>query len=90
MVIEEEIKSEEMFKQIITDAVRVKSFLKHDMNPKLSKSDILRFCIEPIDNLKRLRLLVPESDVPDFYEFNNNAATFLQTCRTQFVYQKSQ
>jgi len=88
-VIEEEIRPEEMFRQIITDAVRVKSFLKHDMNPKLSKSDILRFCIEPIDNLKRIGLLVPASDMPDFYEFKNNAAKFLLTCKTQFAYEKS-
>jgi hypothetical protein len=89
LLIEEEMGPEEMLRQIITDAVRVKVFLVDDMIPKQSIMDTLRYCIDPIDHLNRLGLLIPERGVPDINEFMNNAAAFLQTCREHYMYEKS-
>ena len=84
MVIEETIRPEEVFREIITDAVQLRGVLRHDMNPELSQSEIIQFCIRPLDNLKQMGLLVPGRDVPDTFEFYNNATIFFLTCRSQF------
>ena len=56
------------------------------MNPNLSEPDFIRLCREPIDNLKRLGLLVPGGDIPDLDIFLQNAGTFVQACKADFDY----
>jgi hypothetical protein len=81
LVIEQGIKPQEKLRQIITDAVRVKCALELAMNTNLSEPDFIRLCREPIDNLKRLGLLIPGGDMPVLSIFLNNAGTFIQACK---------
>ncbi|MFC1578411.1 hypothetical protein ACFL36_05305 [Thermodesulfobacteriota bacterium] len=90
LVIEEIIKPEENLRQIITDAVRVKCTLSHAMSTNLSGPDFNRLCREPIDNLKRLSLLIPGGDLPDLSTFLQNASTFIQTCKSDLDYHRSE
>lgn len=90
IVIEKGIKPEEKLGQIITDAVRVKCTLSHAMNSNISESEFIRLCREPIDNLKKFEILVPGGDMPDLSEFLHNAGTFIQACKADLDYHKSQ
>jgi len=88
-VIEKAIKPQEKLRQIITEAVRVKCTLSHAMNTNLSEPDFIRHCREPIDNLKRLDLLIPGGDMPDLSIFLYNAGTFIQACKSDLDYHRS-
>lgn len=89
LIIEKGIKPQEKLRQIITDAVRVKCTLSHAMNTNLSEPDFIRLCREPIDNLKRLALLIPGGDMPDLSIFLHNAGTFIQVCKSDLDYHRS-
>ena len=89
LVIEKEIKPQEKLRQIITDAVRVKCTLSHAMNTNLSEPDFIRLCREPVDNLKRLGLLIPGGDMPDLSIFLHNAGTFVQACKSDLDLHRS-
>ncbi len=80
LVIENAIKPKEKLKQIITDAVRVKCILEHAWNPNLSGEEFTRLCSEPIENLKRLGLLIPGGYTPDLNTFPQIAYNFYQEC----------
>ena len=89
LIIEKGIKPQEKLRQIITDAVRVKCTLSHAMNTNLPEPDFIRLCREPIDNLKRLGLLIPGGDIPDLSIFRHNAGTFIQACKSDLDYHRS-
>ena len=89
LVIEKAIKPQEKLRQIITDTVRVKCTLSRAMNTNLSEPDFIRLCREPIDNLKRLGLLIPGGDMPDLSIFLHNAGTFIQACKSDLDYHRS-
>jgi len=89
LVIEKGIKPQVKLRQIITDAVRVKCTLSDTMNTNLSEPDFIRLCREPIDNLKRLSLLIPGGNMPDLSTFLHNAGTFMQACKSDLDYHRS-
>ncbi len=90
LVIEKSIKPVEKLRQTITDSVRVKCTLSHSKNPKLSERDFIRLCREPIDNLKRLGLLIPGGEMPELSIFLHNAGTFVQACKADLDHHRSQ
>jgi hypothetical protein len=89
LVIKKGIKPQEKLGRIITDAVRVKCTLSHAMNTNLSEPDFIRLRREPIDNLKRLGLLIPGGDMPDLSIFLHDANTFIQACKSDLDYHRS-
>jgi len=60
------------------------------MNSNLSESEFIRLCREPIDNLKKFEILIPGGGMPDLSEFLHNAGTFIQACKADLDYHKSQ
>ena len=89
-VVEKGIKPVKELRKTITDSVRVKCTLSHSMNPKLTEPDFVRLCREPIDNLKRLGLLIPGGEMPELNIFLHNAGIFVQTCKADFDHHNSQ
>lgn len=81
LVIERAIKPQEKLLRIITEAVSVKCMQSYGMNPNLPEMDFHRSCREPLENLKRLGLLIPGVDMPDLSMFVHNADTFRAACR---------
>ena len=79
LVIERAIKPQEKLLRIITEAVRVQCLLSYDMKPNLTH--FLRCCDEPINNLKRLDLLIPGGERPDLPRFLHNAGSFVTACK---------
>ncbi len=82
-VIENKIKPKEKLRQIITDAIRVKCTLANAMYPNLSEPDFIRLCQEPVDNLKRLGLLISGGEMPDLGIFLRNASIFINECKAK-------
>lgn len=88
LVIEKGIKPQEKLRQIITDAIRIQCTLSHAMNTNLSEPDFIQLCREPIDNLKRLGLLIPGGDMPVLGIFLDNAGAFIQACKSDLDYHR--
>lgn len=70
-------------KQIITDAVRVKCIVNHELNKNLSGSEFEKQCIEPINLLKKLQILKKGGETPDLGNFIIKASNFLKVCKEE-------
>lgn len=81
LVIERAIKPQEKLLRLITEAVSVKCMQSYGMNPNPPETDFHRSCREPLENLKRLGLLIPGDDMPDLSMFIHNAGTFVAACK---------
>jgi len=84
LVIEKSIKPEEKLKQIITDAVRVKCIVVHELNAKLSEDEFIRQCRYPIDQLKKFQILQKGGETPNLSNFIINASNFISVCKKNY------
>lgn len=81
-LIEQEIKPNKEFKQIITDAVRVQYIFYFDLNTESSEQDFLQ-PQAPINNLNDLGILIPSRETPKLNKFILDATTFMQSSKFQ-------
>jgi len=76
-LIEQVIKPNDTFKQIITDAVKVKCKYSFSISTKSSETDIR--CQDPINKLNHLGLLIPNRETPTLSKFILDATAFMQS-----------
>ena len=89
LVIEKSIITEQKLKQIITDAVRVKCKVAHQINPKLAEDEFIRQCRYPIDRLKKFQILQKGEETPNLGNFIVNASSFMDACKKDYELNKN-
>ncbi|MCK5012912.1 MAG: hypothetical protein KAS66_03765 [Candidatus Omnitrophica bacterium] len=89
LVIEKSIKPEEKLKQIITDAVRVKSIVSHGLSTGLSEDEFVRQCRYPIEQLKKFQILQKGGETPNLSDFIINASSFMNACKKDYELNKN-
>jgi len=82
-VIGEVLQPRDELRRIVTDAVRVKCTVNHGRNPRMGPVEIRRQCLDPIDRIKELGLLVPGGDSPVPSQFIRDATSFLSEIKTK-------
>jgi len=84
IVITNSILPVDKLKQIITDAVRVKCIVAYEMNKNLSEDEFKKQCREPINQIKKLKILQKGGETPDLGNFIINASNFLKACQKDY------